>query len=193
MNLDRALELLDSLAKQVGFENAALPKLEQAPEIPALSRLWVAPYAQLLDIQSEPTEDALRAAAQRGQEWLDLACMRTERKTENVVDGYLLILLTNPPEKSVQVVIRELELDPTACRKHFAWPEPSAEDDDLIWARIFRVTAIGIPTSPESSKMTGSPILETPLQKRLLSDIKDYKASEAARRHAENPSLAPDS
>lgn len=192
MTFDDALELFERFATEVGFEKTDLPTFDQAPEIAKSSTFWVSRYAHILVVTSEASEEPLRATAQKGQEWLDLSCMAEERRSGAVIDGYLLILLSGTPNKALETLIRELELDPTACRKHFAWAVESATELDLVWARIFRVTAIGFPKSPESMGMTGSPLLDTPLQRKLLEDIKELKGRNAARQHAENPSLAPD-
>ena len=192
MTFDGAFELFGHFATQVGFEKTGLPAFDQAPEIPESSTFWVSRYAHILVITSEASEETVRTTARKGQEWLDLSCIAEERRSGAVIDGYLLILLSGTPDKSLETLIRELELDPTACRKHFAWPVDSAIELDLVWARIFRVTAIGFPKSPESMGMTGSPLLDTPLQRKLLEDIKELKGRNAARQHAENPSLAPD-
>ena len=192
MTLDGALALFAQYATQVGFKETALPVFDQAPVIPATSTFWVSHYAHILVVSAEASDEAVKTTAQSGQEWLDLSCMAQERQSGTVVDGYLLVLLNSAPGKSVEATIRALELDPTACRKHFAWPVESAIESDLVWARIFRVTAIGIPKSPKSTGMTGSPLLETPLQRKLLEDIKEFKGRNAARQHAENPSMAPD-
>jgi len=118
--------------------------------------------------------------------------MRQERKTQKVFDGYLLTLLPAEPDGNALKFIRETELDPTACRKHFAWPKASVIEVDLEWGRIFRVTAIGIPKAPEAEGITGSPTLETALQKKLLDDIKDLKGKAAALRHVEHPGSVSD-
>lgn len=189
---DKALDLIARYAVPVGFQRIGLPALEGVPAIPPSSILWNAPYAQMLVISLEETnENALRQMVRSGQEWLDLSCAAQERSARNVIDGYLVLLLSEVPGDALKVVIRELELDPTACRKHFAWPVAATNDADFAWARLLRVTSLGIPPSPELTGMTGSPLLDTPLQVRLLEDIKQLKGGNAARQHAENPSLAP--
>jgi hypothetical protein len=192
MTLAVAYSLIDRLAKQVGFEKSTLPQLDQGPDVGTCAILYTASYAQLLVIEAPTSGEQLREAARRGQEWLDLACIERERQSGQVVDGYLLVLLATPPDRSIAETVRELELNPTTCRKHFAWPELSVQDEDLAWSRVYRVTSIGIPPSPEFTAMTGTPILDSSLQINILTDIKDYKGRESARRHAETPSQAPE-
>lgn len=185
MSIEQAVALVEHRASQVGFARAALPSVPHAPTLPISTAFWTASYAQLLLMVAPSSADSdLRIAAKVGQEWLDLACMQKEQIAGKVIDGYVLILMESPPTDEVKVTIHSIELDPRACRKHFAWPDPSSDDVDLTWQRIYRVTALGIPESPETAKMTGSPLLLSSFEKQLLADIKEFKATDAARRHA---------
>lgn len=190
MVFEHALVLVSELALKVGFERAEIPSLRDAPKIPSGTELWKSSYALMIvvPLESSNVEDTA-GVAQIAQEWLDLACMAEEQRHRPVVDGYILFLLASAPSKELEARIRELELDPTACRKHFAWPY-AAEDPDLVWGRIYRVTPLGIPTSPVSEGMTGAPLLHVDAQRFLLEDIKNLKGRAAARSHANKPSGA---
>jgi hypothetical protein len=193
MKYDEAFTLLARLATAVGFAKRDSACPEKAPALPAQSQLWVASYSQLLVLPLDSDdEESVKEAARCGQDWLDLSCMKQEHETRKVVDGYLLILLPRQPNREVRALVRDLELNSTACRKHFAWPIGDTNEADLLWLRIFRVTCIGIPDSPASAGITGSPLLQTDLEKKLLVDVKTLKGKSAATQHAENPSLGPD-
>jgi hypothetical protein len=192
MIFDEAHSLFARLASRAGFEQRAAPRLDEAPPVPPHTEFWKSSYAQIIVVPLEATSvEAVKKTVQHAQEWLDLACMEEERRFKAVIDGYILFLIATQPSEELEIGVRALELDPTACRKHFAWPNEAADDPDLIWARIYRVTALGIPLSPISKGMTGSPLLNTKLQKMVLEDIKNLKGKAAARQHAETPSLAP--
>jgi hypothetical protein len=178
---------LAKFAALAGFAQAKLPLLVGAPELPATAELWSASYARLLALPvSVTTHDALHAAALAGQEWLDLCCIEAERNDHRVMDAYLVLLSAQTLPDTLFATVQEIELDPTACRKHVAWPL-SGDDDETVWRRLLRVTVLGLPPSPEASGMTNSPILESELQKRLLKDVKALKGKPAARQHSENP------
>jgi hypothetical protein len=178
---------LAKFAALADFAEAKVPVLTGAPPLPSTAQLWSASYAYLLALPvSETTIDALRAAAPVGQEWLDLCCIEAERNDHRVMDAYLVLLNAETLPDTLFATVQEIELDPTACRKHVAWPL-SGDDDDTVWHRLLRVTVLGLPTSPQASGMTNSPILDSELQKRLLRDVKALKGKPAARQHAENP------
>ncbi|MCK1698158.1 hypothetical protein [Bradyrhizobium sp. 144] len=189
-----AINILAKQAEKVGFVPQPVSRLAGAPALPETSTFWASNYALILALQPGSRDlSSLREAVQSGQEWLDIACMQRESKVGSVIDGYLLIILDQAPDEATAGVIHQIELDLTACRKHFAWPSQVTTDEaDLRWSRIYRVTAIGLPASPENSRMTGSPILEEDLQKRLLIDIKQFGAQESARRHASDAKMGPD-
>jgi hypothetical protein len=163
-----------------------------ATELPTECRLWRSKYAQMLILQTEDDEvTKIKRIVQTGQEWLDLSCMDEEQGGSVAIDGYLLLLLSRKPSAPLDSVIRSIELDPVACRKHVAWPE-CGDSAEVRWLRIFRVTALGLPSSLDSTGMTGSPLLESHMQQRILDDIRQYRGGrQAARQHAENPSSAP--
>lgn len=185
MIYDEAQNLFGRLALQVGFQKHVTPLLAGAPTIPSETTFWKSSYAQIIVVPIEiDSVKELHEIVQHAQEWLDLACMEEEQRLKTVTDGYILFLLPNQPAEEIEMNVRALELDPTACRKHFAWPDNSATDPELIWGRIFRVTSLGIPRSPISAGMTGSPLLASEIEKLVLEDIKILKGKTAARQHA---------
>jgi hypothetical protein len=186
---------LAKFAAKAGFETAPIVALVGAPNLPVTALLWRSRYAHLLVVPIETaTETALRAAAALGQEWLDVSCMAEERTDHRVMDAYLLLVSGEPLPGSLFAIVQEIELDPTACRKHVVWPYPGAdeEDEEIVWRRLLRVTALGLPASPAASGMTNTPVLNSEFQIRLLKDVKDLRGRAAARQHAEHP-LADDS
>lgn len=178
---------LAKFAKLAGFAEANIPTLSGAPDLPPSARLWSASYAHLLALPvTEASALALQSAAAIGQQWLDLCCIEAERSDHRVMDAYLLLLSAESLPDALFATVQEIELDPTACRKHVAWPLPG-EAEDTVWRRLLRVTVLGLPPSPEASGMTNSPTLESDFQKQLLKDVKALKGKPAARKHAENP------
>jgi hypothetical protein len=181
---------LAKFAKLAGFAEVELPVLTGAPALPDGARLWSASYAQLLALPvSETNGTALQSAAATGQQWLDLCCIEAERTDHWVMDAYLLLLSADTLPDALFATVQEIELDPTACRKHVAWPLPG-NDADSVWRRLLRVTVLGLPPSPEASGMTNSPVLASDFQKQLLKDVKALNGKPAARQHAENPDAA---
>jgi hypothetical protein len=178
---------LAKFAGLAGFAEAVVPALSGAPTLPTTARLWSASYAQLLALPiSETNATALQAAAAAGQQWLDLYCIDAERNDHRVMDAYLLLISGEPLPDDLFASVQDIELDPTACRKHVAWPL-LGDDDESVWRRLLRVTVLGLPPSPSASGMTNSPILNSDFQKRLLKDVKALKGKPAARHHAETP------
>jgi hypothetical protein len=186
----QAIQLIDDFAVAVDFRRGTIEHFGNAPEVPDASHLWTSEYAQILAVYSHLTEFDIRQNVRNGQEWLDVLCMNREQEFGNVVDAYLVILLNEEPSKQLQGIVREIELDPTACRKHFVWPS-NAEDQELRWSRIFRITVLGLPPSPESSGMTNTPKLHDRTQIEVLDDIKNLKPANAARKHGEQVRPAP--
>jgi hypothetical protein len=181
MPLENVVKFIEECAAKVGLvhssEQVALRDLH-------LGHKWESSYARLLAIfVPKPDLVTFNICTEVGCEWLD----ETPIASGDRIDNYLLLIVTETPSKEMREAIRAIELDPTICRKHVAWPEDTAEPD-LKWARILRVTVLGVPTSPIATGMTGSPTLESDLHRQLLEDIKQYKGRAAARRHAENPS-----
>ncbi|MFI4985933.1 MAG: hypothetical protein ACHQF3_00670 [Alphaproteobacteria bacterium] len=180
-------EPLARFATKAGFATAQTKHLSGAPELPAGAILWRSSYAQLLALPlAEANEQSLRDAARIGQEWLDVASMEQERADHQVFDAYLLLISSNPVLENLFSLVSEIELDPTACRKHVAWPETGL-DTDVVWRRMLRVTVLGLPASPTASGMTNTPLLVTDFEKNLLKDVKALKGRAAAHQHAEQP------
>lgn len=173
-------------ASQTGFSSAPLPTLTGAPVLPPKATLWRSTYAQILTIEFNlPTPDILQGHAKVGQEWLDVSSMALERNDHTVMDAYLLLVSLAALPREMLYVVRDIELDPTSCRKHVAWPLPG-DSDDIVWRRLLRVTVLGLPISPQASGMTNTPTLNSDFEIRLLEDVKNLKGRPAARRHVES-------
>jgi hypothetical protein len=186
----QAIEMIHQFATAVDFHQTKPDQVDLAPELPVTSSLWESSYAEMLALCSVLTEDDIRNNVRIGQEWLDARCMKREAASGGVVDAYLIILLGEKPPKTLHDVVREIELDPTACRKHFVWPS-EVDDKELRWSRIFKITAIGLPPSPLSVGMTNTPKLEDRTQIEILDDIKNLKPVNAAKRHGEQVKPVP--
>ena len=172
MGFDEALDIVSTYAVRSGFRPDMPKPVVGAAQLPADAKLWISSYAQLLIIPCKGLAvEELVNVARNGQEWIDLTCQQRESETPAVFDGYLLIHLPQRPPFELTDCIRQIELDPRACRKHVAWPE-DGEAAELRWLRVFRVTVSGLPSSPTSTGMPGSPILSSALETRLMEKLR---------------------
>ena len=149
-NLDGAREQLDTLCVAVGLTQAArFPKIDQQDAPPPGATLWQSAYANVLlwPCQADCLGDIM-GAAERGQSWFDQVLSGEEaQRRGRVVDGYLVLALSQRPPTDTRDDIRRLELSSLICRKHLIWPS-AAEDQDHIpglWRRVADVTVVGLP------------------------------------------------
>lgn len=179
--------LVSERAFAVGFQKEKIADVKGAAAPSLGVQSWTASYAQLLLCNADllGSDDLFQGVAS-AQEWIDLRCQQLEETAKSTIDAYLLVLLSKAPTPDVLDGIRALELNPVACRKHFAWPIDNAVSDELRWARILRVTCLAIPTSPSTSGMVGSPKLQDELQIAILEKIHEHGGSAAANLHAAN-------
>ncbi len=181
------LDLFAKYASKTGFQLVPIPSLEGAPLLSTSARLWRAPYAQMLVLPIvQVAEHELRLSARIGQEWLDLASMAVEREDHKVMDAYLVLVLGENVPRQMLGAVRDIELDPTACRKHVVWPLPGNEAD-IVWRRFLRVTPVGLPYSPTAAGMTNTPVLASEFEQSLLDSVKNLQGRAAASLHAQRP------
>lgn len=185
MSYDEALDIVGRYAHRAGFRPVGISRFEGTVPPPDGAKLWTSTYAQLLVLNCPSSEkEELIKYARIGQEWIDVSCMNSERGDNYVVDGYLLIVLPAKPSVELWPTIRAIELDPLACRKHLAWPEDGL-NPELRWLRIFRVTSLGIPSSPLATGMKGSPKLGSEVERKIVEDLKAARsAKKVAAQHA---------
>jgi hypothetical protein len=167
------VELLERHAKQVGIDRSI--------GVEADGRIWAGPYAQIaLGIVKECTVPAIMAAKEGWQLKLDESLIRQEQANLTVIDGYLILSLPAPPDDTLRSTIRELEMDTFICRKHLVWPEEGNLPEEK-WRRIFKVTVLGLPPSPELSRGVSMPAFND-LQRRLWKEIMEMGPARAAAR-----------
>lgn len=149
-DLDVAREQLDTLCVAVGLVQAAkLPEIDQQDAPPPGATLWQSAYANVLlwPCHGNCLDDIIDAA-ERGQGWFDQVLSREEaQQTGRVVDGYLVLALSQRPPADTRDDIRRLELSSLICRKHLIWPS-AAEDEDHVpglWRRVADITVVGLP------------------------------------------------
>jgi len=74
--------------------------------------------------------------------WFREVLLRLEKPKGLIIDGYLLLVLEQEPDKQVKESVNEIELDTRVCRKHVLWPR-SIGDDGLD--RLQFVTVLALP------------------------------------------------
>ncbi len=169
-------DLFDLIEKYAGAVGIAERNLEE-PD----GRLWAGRYAQIaLCLVQECTIDALLSQTEIWQEKLDEQLLRQEQKQATVIDGYLMLILPESPDKRLRAYIREVEMDTAVCRKHVVWPEPGARPEEK-WRRIFKVTALGLPPTPALLRGAQMPPLNA-AQEGIWQDISTMGAGRAARK-----------
>lgn len=171
--IQELVELIERHAKQVGIDRIL--------GVEADGRIWAGRYAQVaLAIVKECTATAIMAAKESWQLKLDESLIRQEQANLTVIDGYLILSLPAPPDDALRSTIRELEMDTFICRKHLVWPEEGNLPEER-WRRIYKVTVLGLPPSPELSGGVSLPALND-LQRRLWKEIRKMGPARAAAR-----------
>jgi hypothetical protein len=85
-----------------------------------------------------------------------------------IVDGYLLLILTEVPNEESQEEIRSIESDTQICRKHVVWPKTNLNELD----RLEFVTVLSLPDSPSNIPISKESFELSPKAKSLI----DYYA-----------------
>jgi hypothetical protein len=136
------------LAESVGFRPMPAPQLEFA-NMDGLE-FWRSPFAILALTKVE--ENSLRSLNQAFAESSDIIgriiCL--EQGNRRLIDGYLLLLMSEKPEEELRLGVQEAELNTSICRKHVLWP-----DEDGSWlSALSTVTTLGLPeVSPISTPL----------------------------------------
>jgi len=149
-SLDGARKQLDTLCAAVGlFQATKLPSVEHQDAPPEGATLWQSPYANVLLWPCEANcLDDIKTASGRGENWFDqVLCGEETKRAGGVVDGYLVLALSQQPPTDTRDDIRRLELSSLICRKHLIWPStPDDKDHEPgLWRRVADVTVVGLP------------------------------------------------
>ena len=164
-------DLVEKYAKRVGIDR----KYVSVPH----GRIWGGSYAQIaLCRVGECSVDSMVSAKETWQQRLDESLTRQEKQYSTVVDGYLILALPECPGGTMWDDIRHVELDTSVCRKQVVWPEQGKGPEEK-WRRIFKVTALGLPPSPELPGGAKMPVLNE-RQKSLWDDIRKLGPGRAA-------------
>ena len=172
-SFEELIDLIERYAKAVGIDR----------RFPAESdgRIWAGRYAQIaLCIVKESSIDAIRDAKESWQQKLDELLIRQEQANLTVIDGYLILALPDCPDDRLRTYIREVEMDTFICRKHVVWPEKE-DVAEVKWRRIFKVTALGLPPSPELAGGVNMPALSES-QNSIWNHIREMGPGRAAAR-----------
>ncbi len=141
---------LGDLCEAVGLRQVAkLPLVDNVDAPPEGATLWQSSYAIVLlwPCQANCLDDIV-GAVERGQSWFDLVlCAEEAKRAGRVVDGYLVLALSQAPSAEARDDVRRLELSSLICRKHLIWPSTPDENDHEqgLWRRVADVTVVGLP------------------------------------------------
>ena len=145
--IDGGVAALDPLCVSVG-----LP-FDVDLDAPKGVALWSGSYAAVL--LWPVIEDQLAANAVEAEAWFaDYLFGEERRRNARVVDGYLLLALSQPVSAALAGAVRSIELSTQICRKHAVWPDADGE-----WRRLDAVTVLGLPKAVTSA--SGEPAWPT--------------------------------
>ncbi|HIF9238104.1 TPA: hypothetical protein ACX6RC_000594 [Photobacterium damselae] len=144
------IRLLQERVQAAGFRSPEGGKLllsndDNWPEAALKNQLFYcySDFASILvvDISSETSADALKLT-KRSETYLDAALVQRE-KNGNVIDGYLVLAMTNMND-NLRSFITEIEKDTRFVRKHVVFLGEHG------WERYQRITPLGlVNSSPE--------------------------------------------
>jgi len=164
--------LVEQYAKSVGIEEW-IYSTEHGDQI------WGSKYSMIaLWKVSNCSINSIVDAKRVGQQTIDEVITLREKEYSTVIDGYLILVLPERPDEKLREFIRQIEMDTGVCRKHVVWPEDGASPEE-IWRRIFKVTVLGLPSSPGPASGVNMPNLDES-QKRIWSHIRKGSAASAA-------------
>jgi len=167
-------EVVLELGASVGFEKAALElKLDDEDQVPfaylesSYASILVWPISQL-------SPEKLVKHAVLAERILDEKL--TGRESSGVViDGYVIIALDRYYEDLKSVVL-EIEQNTRLCRKHIVWFDAPG------WARLERVTTLGITQATNLSEIESLPTLDHEAQ-MLMDELESTPPRALARAH----------
>lgn len=138
---DRLCDETDELGASVGFRRADPAPAAREAELPEGARVWRSSFATILLVPVAASGDqSLASACDAAAAWVR-EHLEDEEGGGNLLDGYLLLALPEPPPQDSSVV-GEIEQDPYTCRKHVLWP---AGEGGSWRPRLLYVTTLGLP------------------------------------------------
>lgn len=124
MNQDNALGNLQKLLSESGFVDS-LQMIDSFSEVPKGVLIMHNQYALIvgscIDLSETKAAIALKSAQEKLHNFLREVLLGLENQKGLIVDGYLLLVLGEEPDKEAKEVIQELEQNTKVCRKHVLW------------------------------------------------------------------------
>ncbi|HYF89779.1 hypothetical protein [Azospirillum sp.] len=160
-NLDMLTARIDALARPVALREA--DEAHPARSIlPPGGRAWVGTYAWLIVWPIvEPTPTFIDTQCAEAERRVDEALKEFTDRNE-VIDGYVVLALPEPPTPTIRAVVRRAELGTRICRKHVVWW--NGED----WAQMDTITLVGLPRPNGGGERAAFPAL--PADKASLAE-----------------------
>ena len=144
MNLEVVNQFKDEIGN-AGFEIWELPsvdlKFEAVEKIDLFRSSFGIAFLVFLKGETTAPEAALREIKSVTQSILGNALYDLENRKGHLLDGYLIIVLPEPPTDKLKVIVREFENDPKVCRKNIVW----FSDDQLKLVRKEYITFLRLP------------------------------------------------
>jgi len=144
MNQDNVLGNLQKLLSESGFVDS-LQLIGSFSSVPDGVLIMHNQYALIVgscvDYSESKVAVALKSAQEKMHNFLREVLLDLENQKGLIVDGYLLLLLGEEPDKEAKEVIQELEQNTKVCRKHVLWPS----GDGTKLERSQYVTVLSLP------------------------------------------------
>jgi hypothetical protein len=189
---DRLCEETDELGAGVGFRRADLAPAAGEAELPGGAQVWRSSFATILLVPVAASGDHFLASARDAAAAWMREHLEDEEGRGNLLDGYLLLALPEPPPQDSSVV-GETEQDPYTCRKHVLW----AAGEDGSWRpRLLCVTTLGLPEAVSPPALVAGMALPAPaayaleLWERFGSAARVAEEIHAAAAHAAQEEIA---
>ncbi|PBJ10755.1 hypothetical protein E3Z27_21090 [Pseudomonas mediterranea] len=180
--LSDLIMLLDERAIKAGFISPEKGLLEftddshwLGPPPTTQVKYWSTHFASVLLIRIDgPTAQEAWKETKHAEAFLDAGLLRLERKGA-VVDGYLVLALTQSNEELKQFII-EVEKDTRFVRKHVVYQDADG------WQRCQRITPLGL-AEPSEQAGYSQFVPDNDEMTNLLASLATSKGKELARIH----------
>ncbi len=144
MTYTELTEKLTKLFADAGFSDARL-LFNESNEIPENSLVFNNSYALVVSCFIQLGKDDIVSHISKQKEEMHSVIRNVLLELETskglIIDGYLLIVLSEKPNKENLEAILKIEQDTKVCRKHILWPASNGEDID----RVQYVTFFNLP------------------------------------------------
>jgi hypothetical protein len=132
------------MANKVGFKPQDITQYNNVgipPEEPLA--IWTSPYAALL--LWSPRIDALAVEQlwKTVQACFDRILLDQEKDGKGTFDGFMIVVLKEPPSPDMIAPFSKIQSDTAVCRKHILWPGKNGHTD--IEGQLLELTPLGLP------------------------------------------------